>query len=279
MSNSLSFVLKQSGAIARITLNRSKKRNALNWHFWTEFPKTIRALSDSGQTRVLLIDATGPVFCAGIDLAMFSDMGSSVKTAHDREAFRHILAQMQSGFDALEAARFVVIAAIQGPCLGGGVDLISACDLRYGTTNAEFRIEEINVGMMADLGTLQRLPKLISPALVAELAYTGASMDAKQAVVCGLLNAQFAEARQLASHVNAIAETIAEKPPLAIAATKDAILHARDHSVAETMRYMRALQAGIFQPQDIEAAITARINKQTPAFDDLTKLSSNEIEN
>lgn len=272
MSDTICFELSQSGPIARITLCRPSKRNALNRHFWQEFPKTIQTLSDAGKTRVLIIDAQGPVFCAGLDIAMFGDMNSAVTKVTAREAFTHTLRLMQSGFDALEAARFVVIAAINGPCIGGGVDLISACDLRYGTKITEFRIEEINVGMMADLGTLQRLPKLIAPGLVRELAFTGNTMTAEQADACGLLNSVLTDEKSLQTHVQQIAKTIAQKPPVAIAATKDALNHARDHSVADTMRYMRALQAGIFAPDDIVNALSSRIEGRTPAFDDLEDL-------
>ncbi|PHR62731.1 MAG: enoyl-CoA hydratase [Robiginitomaculum sp.] len=273
MTDTISFQLDANGPIARLTLCRPKKRNAMNRHFWAEFPKAIRALSDAGKTRVLVIDAQGPIFCAGLDISMFGEMGSSTSGPTAREGFRHVLHTMQSGFVALDNARFPVIAALQGPCIGGGVDLISACDLRYGTPNAEIRIEEINVGMMADLGTLQRLPKLIAPGLVRELAFTGNTMSAEQGKACGLLNAVLPDEEALQAHVNQIAEAIAAKPPVAIAATKDSLNHARDHGTDETLRYMRALQAGLFAPEDIINAIAARMEGRTADFDALPPLS------
>jgi enoyl-CoA hydratase len=276
MPNTPSFHLTHAGHITRITLCRPAKRNAMNRHFWKEFPKAVQALSDAGKTRVLILDAEGPVFCAGLDISMFGEMGTSVRGAVSREGFRHVLEKMQSGFDALENARFPVIAEISGPCIGGGIDMISACDMRFGTKKAEFRIEEINVGMMADLGTLQRLPKIISPALVRELAFAGNTMNAKRAKRCGLLNAVLSDATALQTHVLEIANAIAAKPPVAIAASKDALNHARDHSVADTMRYMRALQAGLFSPKDIMDALTTRMEKRTAEFDDLAPLLPKE---
>ncbi len=265
----ISFSLEQDGPIARLTLTRPNKRNALNAHFWRELPGCITALSDAGETRVLIIDAQGPLFTAGIDLAMFADMATATDGAHAREVFTHTLRNMQAGFDALEAARFPVIAAIQGGCIGGGVDMVSACDIRLATRDAYFRIEEINVGMMADLGTLQRLPKLLPLGVVRELAYTGASLSAERALALGFVNALCDDHEDVLAQAEAMAVQIAQKPPLAVSVSKDCLNHARDHGVAESMRYMRALQAGVFNPADIMQAVSARAEGKAADFSDL----------
>jgi enoyl-CoA hydratase/carnithine racemase len=267
------FCLMHEGQVARLTLIRPNKRNALNAAYWAEFPDCINSLSQKGETRALVLDAQGPHFCGGIDLGMFAAMGGSTDTAQAREAFVHTLQRMQSGFDALEAARFPVIAAIQGACIGAGVDMVSACDIRLATKDAFFRIEEINVGMMADVGTLQRLPKMLPLGVVRELAYTGATLSAERALALGFVNELCETHEDLLDRAGAMAEQIAQKPPIAIAASKDCINHARDHSVAESMRYMRALQAGVFNPSDIMDAITARSEGRPAAFANLTDTS------
>ncbi len=267
------YTLTQEGPIARLTLTRPSKRNALSAAFWETLPNAIAKLSEAGQTRVLVIDAQGPHFCAGIDLAMFADMGNSTNDAIAREAFTHKLQSMQAGFDALEAARFPVIAAISGCCIGAGVDLISACDIRLATRDAYFRIEEINVGMMADVGTLQRLPKLLPLGLVRELAYTGATLGAERAYDLGLVNALAEDEADLSAQAIIMAGQIAQKPPIAIAASKDCLNHARDHGVAESMRYMRAVQAGVFNPGDIINAVSARAEGKKADFPDLLAIN------
>lgn len=263
------FRLSHDGAVARLTLCRPSKRNALGARFWREFPKAIATLCSAGSTRVLILDSEGPHFTAGIDLSMFADMAGATKTATNREAFLYKLRQMQAGFDALEAARFPVIAAIQGGCIGGGVDMISACDIRLASSDAYFCIEEINVGMMADLGTLQRLPKLMPAGIVRELAFAGSKLSALRAYDLGLVNALADDHRALRTLAQEMAEKIAQKPPLAIAASKDCLNHARDHGVPESLRFMRAVQAGIFNPDDITNAVGARAQGQNAQFDDL----------
>ncbi|PHS24314.1 MAG: enoyl-CoA hydratase [Robiginitomaculum sp.] len=263
------YRLIQDGPIARLTLTRPSKRNALNAAYWRDLPGCISDLSAAGKTRVLILDAQGPHFCAGIDLGMFADMSGSTDEAETREAFTYILQRMQSGFDALEAARFPVIAAIQGCCIGAGVDMTSACDIRIATQDAYFRIEEINVGMMADVGTLQRLPKVLPLGVVRELAFTGATLDAKRAFALGFVNALGDDHGAVLALADEMATQIAAKPPIAIAASKDCINHARDHGVAESMRYMRAVQAGVFKPTDILSAVTARAEGKQADFADL----------
>lgn len=264
------FRVTRDGPITRLTLSRPDKRNSMIPSFWTDLPNVIRALSDAGQTRVLIIDAEGPAFTAGMDIAVFTgDSGLGVEDAHAREGFLRVALRLQDSFTALEDARFPVIAAIQGACIGGGVDMVTACDLRFATADATFRIEEINIAMMADVGTLQRLPKLIPHGVARELAYTGASLSAERALKLGLLNDILADKAALDAHVTAIAQTIASKPPLAVAASKLALNHARDHGVAESLKYAMTLQAGVFNPADIGAAITARMNKENAAWPDL----------
>lgn len=266
------FRVVREGPVTRLTLARPEKRNSMIPSFWVDLPQVVKELSDAGETRVLIIDAEGPAFTAGMDVAVFAGGGLGVEDAQARERFLRAATRLQDSFTALEEARFPVVAAIQGACIGGGVDMVTACDLRFATADAIFRIEEINIAMMADVGTLQRLPKLIPHGVARELAYTGASLDADRALKLGLLNDVVADKAALDARVNAVAAEIASKPPLAIAASKLALNHARDHAVAESLKYAMTLQAGVFSPADIAAAITARMNKDAAPWPDLKAL-------
>lgn len=271
MSDYKSFKVSQDGPIARITLNRPDKRNTMTPDFWRELPQAVMALSDAGQTRVLILDAEGPVFSAGMDISVFTNPNAlSTDTASMREAFMTAATALQDAFTAFETARFPVIAAIQGPCVGGAVDMVTACDMRFGTTDAWMRIEETNIGMFADVGTLQRLPGLIPEGVARELAYTGDTLPAERAEKLGLYNGVLESPEALSEHVNTIAHKIASKAPLTISGTKRSFLYARDHSVADSLTHAMTLQASLWSPEDIMEAITARGEKREGDFKSLT---------
>ncbi|MFC4724142.1 enoyl-CoA hydratase-related protein [Glycocaulis abyssi] len=262
-----SFALSSEGAIARLTLNRPDKRNTMTPAFWRELPDAVNTLSDAGETRVLILDAEGPVFTAGMDISVFSDPNAlTTDTAAAREAFMDAAMSLQDAFTAFERARFPVIAAMQGPCVGGGVDMVTACDLRYGTSDAWLRIEETNIGMMADVGTLQRLPRLIPSGIALELAYTGETLSPERAYALGLLNGVLPDAAALKAHVDAVAARIASRPPLTIAGIKKSHLYSRDHSVADSLEHVMTLQASIWNPHDIVEAMAARSDKRDGNF-------------
>lgn len=262
-----SFAVTRDGSIARLTLNRPDKRNTMTPAFWGELPEAVMALSDEGQTRVLILDAQGPVFSAGMDISVFTDPGAlSTDSAAAREAFLTAATALQDAFMAFERARFPVIAAVQGPCVGGAVDMITACDLRYGTSEAWLRIEETNIAMFADVGTLQRLPRLIPEGVARELAYTGAKLDAQRAERLGLYNAVLDTPEALRAHVDSVAREIAAKAPLAISGTKRSLLYARDHSVSDALEQAMVLQASLWNPADIMEAFAARGEKREGAF-------------
>jgi enoyl-CoA hydratase len=175
-------------------------------------------------------------------------------------------------FSALDEARFPVIAAIQGGCIGGGVDLVCACDLRYCTSDAFFCVQEINIGLAADLGTLQRLPKLIPEGVARELAYTGRRFPAARAHALGFVNDLFETQEAMLDEVMNVAQEIATKPPVAVWASKQAIDYARDHAVADGLRQMGWLQSGLWDNEAVAEAIRARAEKRAPRFPDLEPL-------
>jgi enoyl-CoA hydratase len=268
------FNVATNNGVSIIEMNRPEALNAMNIAFWVELPKIIKTLDATGKTRVAVLHGAGRLFCAGMDVAMFSkDSALTTDSIEERERFKLQLVALQRSFEAIAQARFPVIAAIHGACIGGAVDLVTACCLRYATKDAYFCIEEINIGMMADVGTLQRIPKQLPDAVVRELAYTGDRLMADRAERLGFVNALFDDKDALMAGVMAVAQKIASKAPVAIAATKQMVSYARDHSVAESFAMLNALQPSVFSANDIQAAMKARQLKQQANFADLAPIA------
>jgi enoyl-CoA hydratase len=275
-----SLTLEVSNKIAHITLNRPDVFNSMNIDFWQEFPNVIHDINNESAARVIVISSTGKHFCAGMDLSVFTGkkQEENIELGRKHDQLRRSVLQLQACFNVLESARMPVLMAIQGGCIGGAVDMVTAADCRYCTSDAFFSIEETKLGMTADLGTLQRLPKLISMGLVKELAYTGRRMPAKEAKEAGLVNNIYDDQESMLKAVMAIATEIAARSPLAVSGCKEMINYARDHSVADSLNYMSAWQSGMFQPQnDMMETFTAKAEKRAPEFDELTKIDPSII--
>jgi enoyl-CoA hydratase len=275
---STTFDIEHIDQVAHLRLNRPDAYNSMTREFWAELPEAVRELDAAGTTRALVISSTGKHFCAGMDLAVFTGGGSgggvgsnggSKETGRVRAQLRETVLALQGTFTALEEARFPVLAAIQGGCIGGAVDMVSACDLRYSTADAFFCVQEINIGMTADVGTLQRLPKIIPDGIAREMAYRGHRVPAARAFEIGLVNEVFETHDALLAGTLAVAQEIASKSPLAIWGTKEMATYTRDHSVADSLRHMAAWQSGMFQPADMVETFTAKAEGREPAFDDL----------
>lgn len=263
--------------IAHITLNRPDAFNSMNGDFWNEFPIVINEITNDSTARVIVISSSGKHFCAGMDLAVFtqSNQADNLELGRKHEQLRRTVLKLQACFNALEKARMPVLMAIQGGCIGGAVDMISAADCRYCTEDAFFSIEETKLGMTADLGTLQRLPKLMSIGLVKELAYTGRRMLAKEAASVGLVNNVFKNQESMITAVMDIAMEIAARSPLAVLGCKEMINYAQDHSISDSLNYMAVWQSGMFQPQtDMMETFTAKAEKRDPKFADLGKIDN-----
>ncbi|MEO2168455.1 MAG: crotonase/enoyl-CoA hydratase family protein [bacterium] len=273
------FEVEVADGVAEIRLSRPDKFNSMIPSFWTELPALIRELDQAGDTRAIVLSSTGKHFCAGMDLAVFTGgstlNGGAKKGEPGRQRAnlrRHIL-ELQETFTALEKARMPVLAAIQGGAIGGAVDMITACDMRYMSEEAFVCIQEINIGMTADVGTLQRLPKIIPEGIARELAYTGRRMSAAEAKACGLVNEVFPDHKALLEGVRSIARQIASKSPLAIWGTKEMIGYTRDHSVEDSLNFIATWQTGMFQPTDMSETFAAKGEKRDPVFDDLLPTS------
>ncbi len=269
-----SILVTMDSGIAHIRFVQADKANAMSRDFWNEFPLALKSLAAQPDMRVLLLSGDGKHFCSGMDLSIFSDSQTLANSsARERDRLRRLVEDLQDVFSKIESLRVPVIASVQGACVGGGLDLITACDLRYATRSAFFCIQEINLAMMADLGSLQRLPKLIPMGVVRELAYTGDRLTADRALQLGLLNAVFDTEEAMLIEVLSVAARISNKSPLAIAASKEAINFARDNSVAASLSQAAILQSSILDTGDLEAAAKAAAKRSEAAYDSLLERS------
>jgi enoyl-CoA hydratase len=266
------FEVEVTGKVAHLRLSRPDDLNTMVPEFWRDLPVVVTELSDSGAVRALVISSTGRHFSAGMDLSVFGGQLTEMDGVElgRRHAFqRENVAALQSSFSALDKARMPVLAAIQGGCIGGAVDMICACDLRYASEDAFFCIQEINIGMTADVGTLQRMPKIVPEGVVRELAYTGRRMPATRAFEVGLVQQIFSDHDALVAGTLEIAGEIAARSPLAVYGSKVALGYARDHGVVDSLDHIATWQAGMFQPADMLEAFAAKGDKRDPDFPDL----------
>lgn len=266
------FDLEVNNSIAHLCFNRPEKRNSMNEDFWNLFPEEVSALDDTGEIRALIISSTGPHFCAGIDMEMLKndheDVGKG-EIGRSRAYFRQHILYLQNVANCLEAARFPVIMAIQGGCIGAGVDLITAGDIRLCTKDAFFKIEEINVGLAADIGTLQRLPKIIAPGIAREWALTGDKISSERAHEVGLVNYVYESHENMMKNAFEIAEKFASKSPLALWGTKEVLNYSRDHTVEEGLNFVSMWNAATLHKDDIMTSLMSRMQKTKPEYKNL----------
>ncbi len=257
--------------VAHVRLSRPDELNSMVAEFWRELPEIVTEISDRASARVVVISSTGRHFSAGMDLSVFTsgDLGGDGEAGRRHARLRSNAKVLQWSFTALEKARVPVIAAVQGGVIGGAVDLVTACDLRYASADAFFCVQEINIGMTADVGTLQRLGKVIPEGVARELAFTGRRMPAARAYEVGLVQEVYADHDSLVSGALATAQEIAGKSPLAIWGTKVAMNYARDHSVDDSLEQIATWQAGMFQPADMMESFAAKGEKRAAQFTEL----------
>jgi enoyl-CoA hydratase len=265
------LTLSLSDGIAEVRLNRPDKSNAMNEALWQEIRQAFDWVDSTPQVRVAILSGEGKNFCAGIDLSMLLSIQQQIANpdgARSREALRRLILDLQDCLSRIERCRKPVIAAIQGACIGGALDMITCCDMRYASADAVFSIKEIDLGMVADVGTLQRLPHLIGQGITRELAFTGRNVDAVEAEKIGLLNRVFESNSALTASVRELAKTIAEKSPLAIRGLKDVINYSRDHSVADGLNYVASWNAGMLLSADFNESMAAQREKRPAKFSD-----------
>jgi len=274
-ANTEFFALSHDDGVAHLQLNRPERLNTMTPAFFPAVRDAVRGLGDDGATRTLVISSTGKHFSAGMALDVFAGNfpALAATTARERLAFQESLRRLIDCFSALDEARFPIVCAIQGGCIGGALDLATACDIRVCSADAFFTVQEISIGMTADLGVLQRLPKIVPQGVAREMAYTGERLGAERALAVGLVNAVPGDAAATLAHAFALARTIASKSPLAIAGSKLALNHARDHSTASALQQMTLLQSAIFDTDEMATAIAAWQAKRGAEFAPLTPVA------
>ena len=265
------FEVSREGAVAHLEMNKPDKANSMSPDFWEDLPTIANALNKDPDVRAVVISGRGKHFTGGMDLASFQDILALTKSEPARGAYalRDLILKLQDALTSLETLRVPVIAATHSTCLGAGVDLISACDIRIASQDTSFGIEEILVGMAADVGTLQRLPKIMHPGIVRELAYTGRRFSAEEAKSWGLVNSVHADRETTIAAAFDMAHQIAAQSPVAIAGIKHAVTYARDHSVADGLDQIATWNSGMLRPDDLMKAIQAKMQKQQAIYDDL----------
>ena len=267
------FTLTVTDHVAHLVLNRPEAMNTMGPVFWRELDEVLTQLHKGGEARVLVLSSTGKHFSAGMALEVF---GGAIQmddaSPEGRAAIADLLGDLQATFSKLEALRIPVIVAIQGGCIGGALDLVAAACIRHATRDAFFCIQEINIGMVADVGTLQRLPKLMPLAVVKELAYTGRRLPATKAREYGLVNEVLDTPEACLAAALQCAREIAAKPPIAIWGSKQVIHYARDHAVDDALRQMGWVQGAIWSNDHVREAVTAMKEKRAGRFPPLAEL-------
>jgi enoyl-CoA hydratase/carnithine racemase len=257
--------------IATIELNRPERANAMELRMWTELRDAMRWLDETAEARVGVISGAGKHFTSGIDLGMLAGMRMQITDdcdGREREKLRRVILDLQDTLSSIERCRKPVVAVIHGACVGGGIDLICACDLRYCSADAYFSVKEIDVGLTADVGTLQRLPRLVGEGIARELAYTGRKLGGAEAKELRLVNHCYADRETLMAAMHELATTLAAKPPLALRGCKDRIPSARDHTVADGLNYVATWNAAMLLSTDLDESLAAGRDKRAPKFRD-----------
>ena len=259
--------------IARLTMCRPAELNTMNGDFWPEMVRVFRAIEHDATVRCVIIASTGKHFTAGLDLNWAGQgmlaSGEAVDLGRQREATRRHVKELQESFNVIDNCRVPVIAVCQGGCIGGGVDLVTACDIRIATADAYFTIQEINVAIVADVGTLQRIPHLLPQGLVRELAYTGRKFPAAEAAKHGFVNKVEESHAEALAAADTMAREICAKSPLAIAGIKQVLNYGRDHSVADGLEYVAVWNAAMMQGNDMRDAVKAQMSRQVAVYANL----------
>lgn len=265
------FEITRDGGVAHLVLNQPDRRNAMVAAFWSELPAAMTALDESGDVRCLVISAEGKHFTAGMDLAVLAgmDIFPEGEPGRTRAHLLQLVRKLQDTFTALTRTRFPVIAAVNGACVGGGVDFVTAADIRLAAEDAFFCIQEVNIGMVADVGTYPRIQHLLPDGLVRELAYTGRRWGAAEAREQGFVNRVFPDRESMVAAALEMATTIAAKSPLTIWGTKEVLNHHREAQIAGTLKYLSAWQSGMLQAGELGSSIQAMQADETPEYDDL----------
>ena len=272
------FKLDVKNHIGNLVLSRPDELNTMSRDFWVELGEVLEVINRNSDIRVVVMSSTGKHFCAGMDLNAFTNGVDNIpddkKPDHARigEAVYRVAKELQEYISTLEKIRVPVIAAIHGGCIGGAVDMVTACDIRLASDNAFFCIQEINIGMAADVGTLQRLPKIIPDSKMREMAYTGRRMYAEEAKEAGLVSGTYGSQEELLEAANKLASEIASKSPVAIYGLKAVMNYSRDHNVNDSLEYNALWSGAMLSQKDMTEQMTANMEKRDASFNELVEV-------
>lgn len=262
--------IEQSKAVAEIILTGPGKGNALGPDFWREMPEAVRRLDGDASVRAILLRGSGDHFTYGLDLPAMSEVLAPFlfgeEDAAQRAELIELTGRLQEATEGLARCRKPVIAAIHGWCIGGGLNLAAACDVRLCSQDARFSLREVKLALPADLGALQRLPRIIGEGYTRQLAYTGMDIDAARALAMGLVNEVHPTAGDLLAAARALAQRIADNPPLVVQACKQVLEYCADKSVADGLRFMAVWNAGLLRSKDLAEALAAFMEKRPAQF-------------
>ena len=266
-----SFKVDIQNHIAQVVINRPDKVNSLHQQAWVELKEIFETLSFDKEVRVIVLSGEGKLFCAGIDVSMLMDISNFASKgceARKREHFIEGLKHLQDCVSSIEKCKKPVLAAIHSGCIGGGVDIATACDIRYCTEDAYFTVKEVDMGLVADIGTMQRLPKIVPYGVAAEMAYTGRKVFGPEAKAINLVNNCYPDKAAMLEQVMQIATMIASKSPVVVRGTKHILQHTRDHTVAEGLQYIQAWNAAMIYSDDLMECFQAFMQKRQAVFNE-----------
>ena len=265
------FELSVQGPVALLRFNRAAKANALNQTMWQDLQSAMEWADETSSVRAVVLAGNGRHFCSGIDLSMLMGIQAAIADeceGRKREKLRRLILQLQDNVSSLERCRKPVVAAIHGACLGGGLDIALAADFRFAAADAVFGVREVDVGMVADVGTLQRLPGVVGQGMAREMALTGRDVGAEEALAIRLVNRVLPDADSVLAAALEAAQLIASKSPLAVRGSKEMLNYSRDHSVADGLNQVATWNAATLLSEDIQKAGMAAMLQQKPSFRD-----------
>src|SRR6185436_9589070 len=263
------FEIERSGGVSTLWLANAARRNAMGPPVWVELPHAMAELGDDPETRVIVLAARGPHFTVGLDLqAMGGSIAGGGETSGAGQRMRALreIARRQRSITAVAECPKPVVAAIHGWCIGGGIDLISACDVRVASANARFSVRETRIAIVADVGTLQRLPGIVGRGIAAELCLTGDDFDAERAGAIGLVNSVHPDATSAQHAAAQMAGRMAANSPLAVQGTKRVLRYCEGKSVEDGLAYVATWNAAFLQSDDLAEAMAAFFQKRPPRF-------------
>lgn len=269
MSSSEVFSVERDGHVATLWLDSPERRNAMGPDFWSDLPVLMEELSADDEVRAVVLAAKGPAFTVGLDLkTMGGGLGGGGGDSKAATARRFLpnVRRLQAAITSVADCPKPTIAAVHGWCIGGGVDLVTAADIRLCSADAKFSVRETKIAIVADLGTLQRLPRVIAKGHVAELAYTGKDIDADRALRIGLVNDVLPDAEALHKAAWDLAGEIAANSPLVVQGTKQVLRASEDRTVEDGLEYVAVWNAAFLQSDDLGEALTAFMEKRPPKF-------------